>query len=527
MPTFPRAHRPCRGPKHRAWGLIACAVLISGGPSGANAQGATNTGAAGVSLPANPELPVQLSLRVFVEKLLERNKTIRSSQNDLDIAATGVDRANATFQPVASLSVLNGSQRQQNTVEEELVRSGLDVYERKGRDYSVGLTQVLPTGAKLEGKATLSRFMTNIIQKQRPDESDNHRTYYGLSLTQPLARDAGFEAAGARLRVAELEVEAGKHALGDTEATVTAEAIVAYYDLMQSQRRLDASVEKVNMAKRLRLLAQELLQKGRLPKSDLWEVESSLARFESARSESLQAEKEQANRLRTMLMAAVYETPGTLQATEPLPETPASPPDFEASVRTALDNRNDFRMRKIQVERESVQLAYAHNQGLPRIDLVASYGLNGLDLSASKAFSYDNAKNFPAWSVGLQVSVPLGANLQAKADIAAADVRKKDALLALKALEVAIANDVDTSLGLLGSAAERLGWWREVAQRERQQLELEHRRLQAGRSDMREVLFREEHAINARLAVLEQQIAYAKARAVLQAAQGILIQQFR
>ena len=40
------------------------------------------------------------------------------------------------------------------------------------------------------------------------------------------------------------------------------------------------------------------------------------------------------------------------------------------------------------VEREGIQLAYANNQGLPKIDLVASYGMNGLELSAVKAQSF-------------------------------------------------------------------------------------------------------------------------------------------
>jgi outer membrane protein TolC len=106
-------------------------------------------------------------------------------------------------------------------------------------------------------------------------------------------------------------------------------------------------------------------------------------------------------------------------------------------------------------------------------------------------------------------------------------LRRQDALLQLKALEVAIANDIDTGIGMLSSATERWTLWREVAEREQRQLELERTRLSAGRSDMREILLREERAINARLAVVEQQVAWSKADILLEAAQGQLLDRWR
>jgi hypothetical protein len=79
---------------------------------------------------------------------------------------------------------------------------------------------------------------------------------------------------------------------------------------------------------------------------------------------------------------------------------------------------------------------------------------------------------------------------------------------------------------LRDSAVERLSFLHEVAQREQKLLELERRRLSAGRSDMREILLREERALNAQLGVVEQRVALVKAETLLQAAQGVLVQQF-
>jgi outer membrane protein TolC len=369
--------------------------------------------------------------------------------------------------------------------------------------------------------------MTNLIEKQRPGEGDNYRTFYGLTLVQPLARDAGLKVNNARIRVAEMDVEAADFAVRDTKARVIADAIGTYYDLTLAERRVDTAAEKVTMAERLNKLVSKLYEEGRLPQSELWEVESSLSRFRSSFSEASQQVREQANKLRTLLLAATHEAPHPLKTREALPEVIPKLPDYEASVRTAIENRDDFRMRKIMVEREDVQIAYSENQGWPRVDLVASYGLNGLNLSTGRSFDVNRNLDYPTWNVGLQVSMPLFENLQAKADTSVANLRKEDALLSLKALEVAIANDIDTSLGMLASATERWSMWQDVASREQRQIELERQRFMAGRSDTREVILREERGINARMAVIEQQIAWIKANTLLQAAQGTLLKQYQ
>jgi outer membrane protein TolC len=128
--------------------------------------------------------------------------------------------------------------------------------------------------------------------------------------------------------------------------------------------------------------------------------------------------------------------------------------------------------------------------------------------------------------LGLQVNIPLGVNKLAQADLQAALLRRDDAALALRAIEVQIANDIDTSLALRASVIERWQLWQQVAQREAQQLAAERSRFAAGRSDTRELLLRQERVINARLAVQEQQAGYAKADTLLQAAQGSLMERF-
>jgi outer membrane protein TolC len=485
--------------------------------------------------PLEEEAPVlsarsvkRLDLTDFVHQLRANNKNILFKRTEADIAATGIERAEGAFQPLINASAMRGMSRQKNTFEEELTRQGLGTYEREANDFSVGMTHlVAATGAKLEEKISLSRNLSNTdrLDPSRPADAFNNRSLASVQLTQPLARDAGNETTEARLNVARLDARAAEFTRRDTETSVTAEAIIAYYELVAAHQRVAAEGKKIRMGERLLREAQALRRIGRASDSDVWEVQNALVRYNSAHSDAVQNERERENRLRTMLL--VEDNNQGIRAIDDLPVVDQQAVSFERSLQTALERRDDFQMRKVQLEREGIQLAYSKNQTLPRIDLIASYGLNGLEYSANKALSANNMSDYPNWSFGLQFSTPLGSNRQADADVKAALLRREDAILNLKAVEVQIANDIDSSIAMRSSTAERWRWWQHAQQRELQQLAVERSKFAAGRNDMREILLREERVINVGLALQEQQVGFVRAQITLEAAQGTLLDRFQ
>jgi outer membrane protein TolC len=295
-----------------------------------------------------------------------------------------------------------------------------------------------------------------------------------------------------------------------------------------AQHRVNAALEKIQTAQRLLSEARALSRQGRLADIDVVEVENSLSRFRAGLSEAKQGERERLNRLNTLIMAVTGNDVAVWKAAEDLPAVPRSAQAhaLEAALRTALESRHDYLMQKKILEREGVQLVYAKNQALPRIDLVASYGQNGLAYAPGTAFGAEVMRDYATWSLGLQLQVPLGGNLQGRADVAAANLRRENALLAIKSLEVQISNDIDTGVHMRNSAIERWVHWQEVAVREQLQLDVERKKFNAGRSEIREVLMREEKTINSRLMVIEQQLAHARAQVILESAQGILLQRW-
>lgn len=484
-------------------------------------------------LPAGADEPAveALTLRQVVQAVRADSRAVRSKRLDRDIASAAVDRARGAFEPTFTVSATRAHDRQRSTPEEDLARYGVGnqvgLYERDSRDYAATVGALLPTGAKLEAKATLSEFQTNISRALRQSGAFDMRAGYGLSLTQPLARDSGSDVALARVKVAELDDATAAQTSLDAESGAVAEACMVYLDLAFAQQRLAIAQERIRTGEQVLAEAQARVRQGRAPEAEVWEVENALARYQAAQSEAEQQQLERMNRLRTLLNTSAAARPKPLRAADPLPPARTELPAFERSLQLARENRTDLKGRRLAMERETVQLSFARNQLLPRVDLVASVGFSGLDTRRLAALDPARVEQFPNWSVGLQVSIPMGGNQQAKADLRTALVRRQEAEEAIGALEAAIANDVETSVGLMASAARRHALTSEVAQRELRQLALDRRRMLEGRGSLREVLISQERASSAQMQALDHQTQSAKADVLLEAAQGTLLSRFQ
>jgi len=469
----------------------------------------------------------QLSLQEFVRRVLKANKAVQTKRNEQELADSAVERAQSVFQPKVDIAASSGRSRVQNTLEEDLLRQRLGLFERKGQDYSVGVNGLVASGAKLEVKGTVSRFLTNINESLRGSDASDFRTFYGVTVTQPLARDAGREVTRSRVKIAELDADAARKATIDTEASTAADALFAYLDLGLAQVRMTGWSEKIKVAEQLSADAKSLVRLGRLSESDIWEVQNNLARYRAGASEALQAKIERINRMRGLMLLSAADGWSPLRASDPIPQVSQIRLDIDEDLLVAVERRSDYRLRKLMVEREGVQVVFAQNQKLPRIDLLASYGQNGLAQALRAAVSPNNTGDFPTWSIGLQMSMPIGENQQASADLRAARARAQEALLALKSVESTLANDIDTSHAMIRSSYERYQLFAEIAEREARLTQVLRQKLIAGRSDMRELLVSQERAINSRIAMHEQAVAHAKALTIRALAQGILLDQFQ
>ena len=162
--------------------------------------------------------------------------------------------------------------------------------------------------------------------------------------------------------------------------------------------------------------------------------------------------------------------------------------DRDTLLADAFRYRLDYATALQQAEIEDLRLKYYHNQLLPKIDLVATLGINGLSTTSSGR-SVSNAFNgqAPEYIFGIQGSVPLG-NVAARANLDSARRLKQEALWKLKQVELRLTTDVDTAIDAIRTNEQRVETARQARKFAEEVVHMQNRRLEEGQASTLDVL---------------------------------------
>jgi outer membrane protein TolC len=228
------------------------------------------------------------------------------------------------------------------------------------------------------------------------------------------------------------------------------------------------------------------------------------------------------NRVRTYVSLSDTNVPLTIDFNNYL-KTERIKPEFSETVAEAFKNRPEYLAAKMKIDREDVLIRYAVNQRWPQLDLIGSYGLNGLGDSPGDSWTDETNGDYHTWKVGASLTIPLMGGLKTRSELAIAQHHKRQAILELKSAETDILNRVDTALKEVVSAYEQVDYStraREVYQR---LLGAEMVMLNAGRSNSRSVLDKEEDLNYAKEQEVDSFVYSKKAELALSMAQGLLL----
>ncbi|WP_432822660.1 TolC family protein [Trichloromonas sp.] len=474
------------------------------------------TVATGDQGPATP-----LALADLVSLVVADNQQIKGHEAQWGIQKTGVDKAAAIFEPefVTSLSLADRSQK--NTVEEAASRQFESIYAERNWDYNASVGGLLPTGGKINLGYTYRR-LSNTLTRTLTDEDREHQMFLGLSLTQPLLKNAGIDATKAGIRVAETESEVAFQEYRQGMMRTVGEAAATYWTFFQAQEKLRMRQDSLNIAEQLLNDSLERYRTGKMSETDVLEARIGVASRRALQIEARQEHHEAMNRLRTLIALAAGQDTPRLEATE-RPHLSQAAPDRQTLMRRAFKLRPEYLATQKRIDRAGIKIAYAKNQLWPELDLKASYGLNGLDFSSGDSWDQIEGQDFDDWSVGLELRVPLQGNRDGKADLQKAKLEQTRALLMLKSIEVELTNNIDTAMHNIRNASEQLGYAVSVVEIHQQLLDAEQARLGAGRSNSRLVLEKEENFQKAQEAALKNLVSLQKAMLDLEIEAGSIL----
>ncbi|MCB1229509.1 MAG: TolC family protein [Verrucomicrobiae bacterium] len=436
-----------------------------------------------------------LTLAGAIEAALANNTDVKIEQINEGIAFDRIALAASIFDPELRGSYRYESiDRPQNR--QDLVATGggdllLDsprIFEERNHRFDSGIGKKTPWGTDLELGTTWSR-LDNTLNRDVPPSLFNpeYTTFTGLTVTQPLLRDFGPNVNLTSIQIARKEADiASLNWLGQVQATV-AGVVKRYVDLASAYRSLKVRDEAIALAQKLVEDNQARRDQGKMTDVDVQEAEVAVSIRQEERISADTDYVERLNALRVLINPV--DDPmvgGRIVPTTPF-QTWTPEMDRDDLMSMAKENRDDYEVARLELEREESRVEYALNQKKPRVDLQASVGSYGLDGDFSGTYGESFSGQGPEWSVGVQVSIPLG-NRQAKQQLAIARKQAEQARLKEARLDLVVALELDTVLNRIETAAKRLETAKKTSELSQSFLESEAQRMKEGKSTSFQVL---------------------------------------
>ncbi len=436
---------------------------------------------------------LELSLDEAVKRALENNADIAVAKYNPEFSAEGVRGAQGIYDPFLSGTLRKGKQ----TSPASNAFSGGDKVDTKTVIYNAGVSEYLPTGANVGVSFANTRQDTNsVFTTFNPSYSST----LTLSVTQPLLKNFRLDASRLNLRVARKNKEISDLQFRETVVNTVASVKQLYYDLIYATDNL--AVQRKNLS-----LAQKLLDENRIKVKvgtmaplDVVSADSEVASREAGviAAESAVADAEDAIKKAIFPKNEAVTWELRIQPTDRPTADPITV-DLGGAISTALDKRTDVVAARKSLEKADLNLDFGRSQKLPQIDLVASYGTTGIggDQLTRATFGgpvikvtpggYGDAlsqvfgRDFPTWSVGVNLSYALG-NRQAGAAMAQARIIRDQAAATLQRLELQVAAEVRNAARAVETNFKLVESTRSARVLAQQRLDAEEKKFAAGMS---------------------------------------------
>jgi outer membrane protein TolC len=460
---------------------------------------------------------LSLTLRDCYEMALRNNLDISIERIAPRITETSILSERAVFDPSLALNaVFQSSSRPLNASQSA---SALGLRSVRSQQIQTGLTLEgkAPTGLQYSVQAT-----NNASGNTLNAFHDEYSAFAGLTVSQPLLKNLGFDNNLVGIRVARKNHEISMDVLTQRIMEAVSAAQKAYFDLVFARQELEVRRESLELAETLLKENKARLAAGVMSPLDVTEAEAAVA---ARREEVLVAERaahDQENLLKRIISADVAALRNTTLVPVDTPLEKEIIVDTDVSLRDALEHRPDYLQAKKEVERRQLVVQFTRNQLLPQMDLQGSYGVNGLRREYWPAYSEALEWRNPQWSVGVVISIPLGAKRE-RANHAAAKLESERALLNLKRAEQNLFVEVDNAAAAVQTNFKRIAAAGEAKRLAEEKLAAEKKKLDAGTSTSFFVLQFQQDLARARANQLRAILDYNKSLIDLYYAEGTLL----
>jgi len=415
-----------------------------------------------------------------------RDSIALALKNNLDIAVEGYNPPQREQALTTEKSAFDPSAFLEVTRSDSQVPAGTQVIQGTRVasafwDYNAGLRQKLPTGGTYE-----LRF-NNEYNELHSIDFTQFVSKFGLTLTQPLLRNFGFEANETNIRIAANNQSISREQFRLKVSDIVTQVQNDYAELIFAKQNLEVQNKSLQLARDLVALNTARVRAG-----------------VAAPVEVTQAEAQEAAGVQNVILAekAVQDAEDTLkvilnlpasggwgqeiQATDALTFQPKSP-KLDQSIQKALENRYEYKSARLDIQNKALNVRLTRNQLLPDLAFTGSVFTNGAGNPYGSDISEMGSTHFVSYAVGVVLTVPLG-NRGPQASYITAKLVEDQAKTSLKNLELQITQQVREGVRRIEANAKRVEANRAARVLAEEQLRVEQLRLETGVSTTFNVL---------------------------------------
>ncbi len=346
----------------------------------------------------------ELSYEQALETALLRNPSLIQAEASLMGAEGALVSARGAFDPYLSLS---GDQT--NSISESYTQYGQVASTTSRNGFSTSLSQWLPTGTSLgvDWSVDSSTYLYELLDLGMTMEVEEPQRYSTLSASISQNLLAGFGTAYNlhNVRTAQHRVTQAEASVAAARLQAVADTAVAYWNL-HTLREFEAIAEQaVAVAEEEGRVVQAMVEAGQMAPVEATRVQAAVVQARSALIEARGAHMVASEALAQLLGADPSERIVATSA----PEPPVSLSlDEGRVVGAAMAGNPELLVYRSSVEEKELAVATAKRARLPDLNVGAGAGLSGYDPSFDAAFSEMFTGDLRYWTVGADLSVPLG-----------------------------------------------------------------------------------------------------------------------
>ena len=451
----------------------------------------------------------QMSLNDCLRMALEQNLAIKIGRSISQIAPLNLEGSYGYYDPLLAGRAAQSYSASPGRLDPNV--GAIPGSSTWNENFTLGLGGQLPTGARYELSSRLNRLSGDtIVNGTNFGLPFQYSPETAITVTQPLLKNFWIDSGRMNIKLRKSETKSSALGLQIIIMDIVYQVSQVYYDLVAARDQVKVREMALQLKQQFLLETRKKVEAGSLAPLEEKQAESEAATAQADLIKVRYDAEAAENILKGLItdhFTSIHST--TVEPTEKLLAV-SQLINVVESWRTGVERRPDYLAKKEFLEQQNIWLKFYQNQLYPALDVVGTYGRNGLGTTWGNSVDTMADNLFPRWGGAVVFSVPLSRKRE-RADHKAQKVNVETAVLEMKQLEEQIVRDIDSAVKKIRSAYAAIESTREARVFAEAALDAEQKKLVNGKSTNFQVLQLQDKLTQARAYEIGALTAYNKA----------------